>query len=170
LAVDVAVSVDYLTHLADESRRFVEVLRPTPAHAPVPSCPGWDADDLLWHLGSVQSFWADVVEHAVADPAEVTEPARPESRPGLVRFFEVATGRLQRVLAETDPAAPRWTWSTEQTAGFTRRRQAQEALVHRVDAELTAGVPRAPMDPALAADGVDEALRVVFGDAHPGDG
>lgn len=50
--------------------------------------------------------------------------------------------------------------------GFTYRRQALEALVHRLDAELTAGV-RTPMDPQLCADGVDEALRVMFGGCPP---
>ncbi|GAA1852718.1 hypothetical protein GCM10009714_37620 [Microlunatus capsulatus] len=39
--------------------------------------------------------------------------------------------------------------------------------MHRVDAECTAG-DRTPLDPALAADGVDEALRVMFGGAPAG--
>ena len=43
------------------------------------------------------------------------------------------------------------------------RRQAHEALVHRVDAELTAGVDLTVPDAALAADGVDELLRVMWG-------
>ena len=46
--------------------------------------------------------------------------------------------------------------------GFVRRRQAHEALIHRIDAELTAG-RRTPVDPLLGADGVDEALRVMYG-------
>ena len=41
---------------------------------------------------------------------------------------------------------------------FIRRRQAHEALIHRIDAELTAG-DRTPMDTDLSADGVDEALH-----------
>jgi hypothetical protein len=59
-----------------------------------------------------------------------------------------------------------WTWAQEQSAGFVRRRQAHEALVHRVDAELAAGA-RTPLDPALAADGVDEVLTVMFGGVPP---
>lgn len=42
---------------------------------------------------------------------------------------------------------------------------AHETLIHRVDAELAAG-DRTPMDPELSADGVDEALRVMYGGAH----
>ena len=41
------------------------------------------------------------------------------------------------------------------------RRQAHEALVHRVDAEQTAGLPVTDPGIALAADGVDEMLGVM---------
>lgn len=41
--------INYLGHLARDSARFAAALRGTPARAPVPSCPGWNADDLLWH-------------------------------------------------------------------------------------------------------------------------
>lgn len=156
-------TLDYLAHLRTESARFLDVLREAPAGTRVPTCPDWDTDDLLWHLGEVQWFWGQIVRQAVTDPSQLDSPERPADRAGLVAFFEKSSESLQRVLAETDPAARRWTWSSEQTAGFTRRRQAQEALMHRVDAELTAGVERAAVDPTLAADGVDEALRVIFG-------
>jgi hypothetical protein len=57
-----------------------------------------------------------------------------------------------------------WTWSGDRTVGFVRRRQAHEALIHRIDAEITVG-SRTPMDPQLSADGVGEALRVIYGSA-----
>jgi hypothetical protein len=63
-------------------------------------------------------------------------------------------------LGDTDPAAPVWTFhGPDQTAGFWRRRMAQETVVHRVDAESAHGRPGA-VPAALAADGVDEALEV----------
>jgi hypothetical protein len=65
-------------------------------------------------------------------------------------------------LEAADPTETAWSWSTEQTVGFTYRRQAHECLVHRLDAELTAGSVT-PLDPQLAADGVHEALDVMFG-------
>ena len=49
--------VNYLDHLAQDSARFAAALQDTPPRAPVPSCPGWDADDLLWHrppVGAVE--------------------------------------------------------------------------------------------------------------------
>jgi hypothetical protein len=39
--------VGHLSHLAQESARFAEVIRQAPPDAPVPTCPGWNADDLL---------------------------------------------------------------------------------------------------------------------------
>jgi uncharacterized protein (TIGR03083 family) len=36
------------------------------------------------------------------------------------------------------------------------RRQAHETAVHRVDAQLAAGIPVTPCAPAFAADGIDE--------------
>lgn len=71
-----------------------------------------------------------------------------------------------RSLAATAADAPAWTWSQDQTAGFIRRRQAHEALIHRIDAELAAG-SRGPLDPQLSADGVDEALRIMYGGDVP---
>jgi uncharacterized protein (TIGR03083 family) len=154
---------DYLDHLTRESARFHTVLRDVPADLPVPSCPDWNAEDLLWHLGEVQWFWGTVVRDRL-NGAEVDTltPARPAGRAGLDDFFRQSSDELRRVLAATPPETPAWTWSTEQTVGFIRRRQAHEALIHRIDAELVAG-SRTPTDPVLGADGVDEVLRIMYG-------
>lgn len=163
-----ATDLDYLAHLARESARFAEVigeLRPT---ARVPSCPDWNADDLLWHLGEVQWFWGTIVrEQVTGAQADQLKPGRPADRAGLLAFYQRASRDLGEILAATAPDAPSWTWSQDHTAGFIRRRQAHEALIHRVDAELAAG-GRSPMDPRLSADGVDEALRVMYGGDVPG--
>ena len=153
---------DYLTHLAHESARFAQAIREAPPDAPVPSCPDWNADDLLWHLAEVQWFWATVVREGVpGERAEDFQPERPADRAGLLAFFAEASASLGEILAATPAEAAAWTWSADQTVGFIRRRQAHEALIHRVDAELTAG-NRTPIDPLLGADGVDEAVRVMY--------
>jgi uncharacterized protein (TIGR03083 family) len=157
--------LDFDRHLALESARFAEALAATQPDARVPTCPDWDADDLLWHLGKVQAFWARIVRERIVDAAESDDDAkRPTDRGGLFSYFDQASRDLQAVLAATEDAAEAWTWSDDHTVGFIRRRQAHEALIHRVDAELTAGT-RTPMDPALCADGVDEVLRVMYGGA-----
>jgi uncharacterized protein (TIGR03083 family) len=156
--------VDYNDHLVRESARFENAIGQAAPDARVPSCPGWDADDLLWHLGEVQYFWGTVLlENVDGDEAEKLTPQRPSGRAGLLEFYRRASDRLAGSLAAADPPARAWTWLAEdQTAGFIQRRQVHEALIHRVDAELTAG-GRTPIDPELAVDGVDETLRVMYG-------
>lgn len=164
-----ATTLDYLDHLARDSARFVEVLRQAPSGARVPTCPDWDADDLLWHLADVQWFWGTIVGRGLTTQAEVNaleRDARPDDRDALLAFFESASADLHRHLSAASPDTPAWTWADEQTTGFIRRRQAHEALIHRLDAELTAG-HRTPMDADLCADGVDEALRVIYAGAPP---
>lgn len=164
-----ATTLDYLDHLARDSARFVEVLRQTPPGTRVPTCPDWDADDLLWHLSEVQWFWGTIVGRGLTTQADVEaleRDARPDDRDGLLAFFESSSADLQRHLSATSPGNPAWTWAEEQSVGFIRRRQAHEALIHRLDAELTAG-DRTPMDADLCTDGVDEVLRIMYAGAPP---
>ena len=164
-----STGIDYLAHLARDSARFVQVLRKTPAEARVPTCPDWDADDLLWHLSEVQWFWGTIVGRGLtahADVEAVEAGDRPGDRDGLLALFDRVSRELHHHLSTTSPDTPAWTWADEQSVGFIRRRQAHEALIHRLDAELTAG-DRTPMDADLSTDGVDEVLRIMYGGAPP---
>jgi uncharacterized protein (TIGR03083 family) len=154
--------IDFHDHLARESARFAEAIKQAAPDARVPSCPDWTADDLLWHLSEVQFFWLTVVKEKLdRAAAEQRKPPRPADRAGLLDFYRRASRELGITLALSSPETPTWTWSSDQTVGFVLRRQAHEALIHRVDAELTAGA-RTPIDAALASDGVDEALGVMY--------
>ena len=141
----------------------------TPAAARVPSCPDWDADDLLWHLTEVQWFWGEVVAGRPAGPPE-EHPERPGSREALLTFFDEVSDRLCSLLSTAGPYEQAWSWADEQTVGFTQRRQAHEAMIHRLDAELCAAasggeVTALPAD--LAADGVAELVEVMYGGEPP---
>ncbi|MEV5002127.1 maleylpyruvate isomerase family mycothiol-dependent enzyme [Nocardioides sp. LML1-1-1.1] len=155
----------YLGHLRRESARFADVLAGCAPDARVPSCPDWDAADLLWHLTTVHHFWHHVVTHRPAEPPEDLAPARPTAYDDLLAVHRATAERLHDALAAADAAEAAWTWASgpgSQTVGFVQRRQAHEALIHRLDAELTAGTPTAlPAD--LATDGVDECLDVMYG-------
>lgn len=153
---------DFLTHLADESARFALAIGATAPDARVPTCPDWTSDDLLWHLAEVQWFWGTIVRDGLTgQQAEERKPDRPAGRPALSGFYHRASRDLALALAAATPDQAAWTWSDEHSVGFIRRRQAHEAMIHRIDAELVAG-HRTGMDRALSADGVDEALRVMF--------
>lgn len=161
---DVSVELNYIEAITRESARFSDCLARVSPTSPVPSCPGWTASDLLWHLTEVQLFWGIIVRDRLDDPdtAETKKPPRPEDYQALQSLAHEATRQLVDVLVATPAPTRVWTWATDQTAGFVLRRQAHEALIHRLDAELTLG-DVTPLDPVLAADGVDELLRVMYG-------
>ncbi|WP_188838307.1 maleylpyruvate isomerase family mycothiol-dependent enzyme [Flexivirga endophytica] len=160
---------DFLTIIHDESARFRAALADA-ADNTVPTCPDWSTDDLLWHLTEVQWFWGTIVSQNVADPEGLDHPQRPEGRDAILVAFDDASHALQDTLRTTAPEDRRWMWATDEalhTAGYIRRRQAHEAIVHRVDAELTAGHEVSAIDPELAADGIDEVVDVMYGRDHP---
>jgi uncharacterized protein (TIGR03083 family) len=154
-------TVDYADVIAHESARAADALAGTAPTAVVPSCPDWSAADLAYHLGEVQDFWSQIVASAPAGPDDAQDTERrPDDE--LVPFLRTRTQALLGALAAHDPSDACWSWSsTGGTVGWVLRRQAHEALVHRVDAEQTAGLPVADPGPALAADGVDELLGVM---------
>ena len=154
----------YLSAIESESARFREVLGGAEPAAPVPSCPAWSAIDLLNHLAETQAHWAWVVANRPKSPDERQQPdASPTTYDAALTAFDEASAGLVAALRAADPADPAWTWSKEQTVGFILRRQAHEALIHRLDAELAAVGKIGELDPALASDGVEEVLDVMFG-------
>lgn len=159
---------DFVDHLRQESLRFREVIAAAPNAGRVPTCPDWDADDLLWHLAEVQWFWGEIVERRLTSDEQLEavnedRVTRPTDRAGLLAHFDRSSERLRRQLGETPPETELWMWADDHSAAYIARRQAHEALMHRIDAELVAGAARADIDGGLAADGVDEALRVMRG-------
>jgi uncharacterized protein (TIGR03083 family) len=157
-----------------EAQRFADVLAATPADTRCPTCPDWTASDLLWHLTEVHLFWAGVLERDVraeADLAAVEQakPERPSAAFDLLALRAQATDALVAQLDRLADAEPRWSWwPPDQTVGFTRRMQIHEATMHRVDAELAAGLPVGPIAPDTAAGAVDHAVDVMWG--WPADG
>lgn len=152
--------MDFVQTVADASRRFVDVLDSTPLDSDVPSCPGWNAADLLWHLAEVQNTWGDVVERLAKE-----RPTVELERPGddeLADVFRRASDRLVTALGEADPYDECWSWDEHGggSVAWVRRRQAHEAVIHRVDAELAAGAAVDPIPTDIAADGIDELLTV----------
>lgn len=162
---------DYLIAIRRESDRFRAVLADCDTDAPVPSCPEWSAGDLLGHLGNVQHWWCAMLTHRPQSPEEMgyVELPRPDGHEALLASFDEHHAAFLAALQAADPGEAAWTWSSDpadHTVAFIYRRQAHEALIHRVDAELAADA-LTPLDPALAADGVDETLDVMYGGLPP---
>jgi uncharacterized protein (TIGR03083 family) len=152
-----------------ESQRFADVLAETPGEAAVPTCPDWTATDLLWHLSEVQLFWAGILGRAAlteedVEAVEQGQPKRPTAIEELLALRERGTASLLDQLGQLTDEQPRWSWfDPDQTVGFTRRMQTYEATMHRVDAELTAGLSIGPIAADVAAGSIDHAVDVMWG-------
>lgn len=161
--------MDRIAIIRTEAQRLAEVLAVTSPDARCPTCPDWSASDLLWHLTMVHFFWAGVLERNARTESDVaaveeSKPRRPSAMRDLLALREQATTALLEQLGRLDDAEPRWTWSpADQTVGFTRRMQTYEATMHRLDAELAAGMPIGPIAPDVAAGAVDHAVDVMWG-------
>ncbi len=150
--------LDHVSAIERESRRFLELVSATSLATPVPSCPGWTVSDLTWHLAEVQHSWASIAAGLLEDPAAVPELARPPDS-ALTALVADTAAALVAALAARKPDDACWSWDPNgRNVGWVRRRQAHEALIHRVDAELAAGTDDIDVDADLAADGVDELL------------
>lgn len=160
--------MDRLEIISRESDRFAQVLRDTDPEARVPSCPEWNAADLLWHLTGVHRFWSrilgeDARDDAAAEAIENDEVERPADMAGMLGMREAVTLELLTQLANLADDEPRWSWfPADQTVGFTRRMQTYEATMHRVDAELAAGVEVSPIAADVAAGAVDHCVEVMW--------
>jgi uncharacterized protein (TIGR03083 family) len=147
-----------------ESAAFVAAATAVESDARVPSCPDWNADDLLRHLGTVQRWAAGMVEQRAAEPAPRVEIDAPADRDDLLEWVRSGSADLVAVLRATPPETALWTFPGPGEARFWSRRQAQEIALHRVDMQLagqSAGGPPDPIDPDLAGDGIDEFFGVI---------
>ena len=126
----------------------------------VEHCPAWSVADLVWHLTEVQWFWATIAAERPSTPPDAAgRPVRPADS-DLVAGFVDGAARLVDVLGSADPDAACWTWAPRhQNVGFIVRHQVQEAAVHHWDAANAAG-RTVGIEPAVAADAVDEFLDV----------
>ena len=163
--------MDVVARIEREAARLADVLGPLDPATPVPTCPGWTAEDLLWHLTEVHEFWAAVLRTGALTDADVaaakdTTHGRPtggDARERLDALRAAATADLAAQLRAVSDDAPRWSWhEPDRTAGFTRRMQTHEATMHRIDAELTAGVPVSFVPAELAAAGVGHGIEVMW--------
>lgn len=150
---------DWIPLLRTHTARFAALLAEADPDAPVEHCPGWTVRDVAVHLGGVHQW----VVHAVVagDPSLTPEP--PARGEDLASWYARQARALVGLLAATPPGAHAWTLDRDdRTAGFWRRRQVHEVVVHAWDVEHAVGDP-SPIDPSLAWDGVREVVDVL----HP---
>jgi uncharacterized protein (TIGR03083 family) len=163
-------NVRFLECLDSDYRRIRGVV---PGHlsASVPTCPGWDVAALVRHVGEVYLHKVECMR--AGGPLETPWPPAGLLDEEPVALLDRAYSALTAEFIGRDPGdLGGGFYDPDPTVGFWIRRMAQESVIHRVDAELGAGVAVSPVPDDLAVDGVDELLRVFIGWAFgkwPGD-
>jgi uncharacterized protein (TIGR03083 family) len=154
--------LDYIGSTERDTLRLAEAAEGNMA-ARVDACPGWAVADLVWHLREVQWFWGTIVAGLLPEPPdEGLRPARPADHGQLLRDLRDGVATMAAAFRAADPTAPCWTWAPQKDVAFVLRHQAQEAAVHRWDAQVAAGRAE-PLDAAIASDAVSEFLDVSTG-------
>jgi len=149
--------------IAAESARLATVVAQSDLEARVPSCPEWSVRDLAHHIGEVQWYWGENVRAKDADQRSGAELTPMPEDADLLAWLGWCSYSLLRALREAGPDAPCWAWwPSPHTSGAVGRHQAQEAAVHRWDAEGVSGAS-SPLPTVLAADGVPEFVEIMIG-------
>jgi uncharacterized protein (TIGR03083 family) len=147
--------------LARDFARLREVVAAVDGSVPVPSCPGWTVTDLAGHVGAVYLHKVECMARGVEPDPWPPEGLSAEAEKDRLGLLDRAYAALIHEFETRPPGAASGGWyAPDRTVGFWIRRMAQETVIHRLDAELAAAVPPAPIPDDLAVDGIDEFLHV----------
>jgi uncharacterized protein (TIGR03083 family) len=149
------------TALAGEGRRLLDVVAANRG-VRVPSCPAWDTDTMLVHVARVHRWAAGfLLDARTAIPCGPRGFPRLDEDRDLLDEAERWLTELEAEVRMADASAACWTFSPDDaTCGFWMRRQVHETFVHRLDAELAAGLT-SHVDPGMAVDAIREAFELL---------
>jgi len=156
-----------LEYLEADYTRLRDVAVGADLTAKVPTTPEWTIADLVEHVAVVYLHKVECMRQG-----HHPQPWPPEGldRSDPVALLDRTYAALAAEFAARSPESPAFTWyEPDQTVGFWIRRMAQESVIHRVDAELGAGVPIATIPEDLARDGIDEVLVTFLAYGPPDD-
>ena len=159
---------EFFAEIRSSAATLADIVRTQDPDLPIATCPDWSLRELAAHLGRVHRWAAEVVRTRAAQriPFDaVPDSQYPDERAAQPAWLTGGAHRLIAAIAEAGPAQV-WAFGRMAPATFWARRQAHETMVHRVDAELAAG-RSAVLDPAMAADGIDEWLWLLRGPRRP---
>ena len=130
----------------------------------VPTCPEWTVRDLIRHTGGVHRWATGVVAGGRTEPPRAGPGQAAGTGPtdeDLADWLGQGCADLVTALVDAPDDLQCWTFlAAPSPRAMWARRQAHETAVHRVDAQLAAGIPVTSCAPAFAADGIDELLML----------
>jgi len=135
----VVETADVVAWIREDAREFAEHLSGAEPDAPVPTCPGWTADDLVGHLAGGFANWYCFNISSTPDswsfegllagfaPLEGDHASK-------VAAFEAGIARFVRLCEELDLDQSSWAFGATEPARWWVRRAAVELTVHLMDA------------------------------------
>ncbi len=157
--MDVATHIEALRREGELMAAATDVVD---AVAAVPTCPEWRVRDLVRHTGGVHRWATGYVAQARTEVWDVDLDAVVGSWPedsALASWLRDGCATLAAALEAAPSDLQCWTFlRAPSPLAMWARRQAHETAIHRVDAELAAGLARSAFTAAFAADGADELL------------
>ena len=133
--------LDFAELLSAETERFAALVVSAGPATAVPSCPGWTVRDLATHVGRGHRWAAALVATRATAPLPFDTSEAPPDPAAWPGWLEDGARALVTAVAEAGPDCRVWTWRADKTATFWLRRMLHDELVHRVDAQLAAGLP-----------------------------
>jgi uncharacterized protein (TIGR03083 family) len=166
--------LDLLSITAADGRGLLAAAEPDWSR-PIPHCPGWDAAELVGHMGAILAWMATVVTTGERVSRRDRESA-PADDGELAGWYGAHLDRTLHILTSTEPETQTWTFSSlgDHRVGWWRRRLAVELAIHRWDVQhavtLQGGPPAQPLDGTVAAAGIEEFLTEFLPGLLAGDG
>lgn len=151
--------IDHPAGIEAAAARISQLARGVDPATPVPDLGRWKVRDVVAHLGGVHE-WANriLTTRSMAGPGFRKSKLAGDE---LCDWFDAGAATLVetiRGIAEDDEC-PNFNPGSPPVAVWWFRRQLHETVVHRWDVEAAAK-DTTPIDPIVAADGVDEFLDV----------
>ena len=145
--------------VAEEIAALAAVAEVGDLATPVPTCPGWDVQAVVKHVGVVHRWATQMIRDGMVTRLDFrdVEDRQPADGATWGAWLRAGGDRLATQLEEHAADAPVWTWGPGGTVGWWARRLVHETFVHRADTVLAlGGTPEYPTE--LAVDGIDEFL------------
>lgn len=157
--------MDYASTYLAETRALGELIRAADQSTPVPTCPGWNLEQLFRHVGRGDRWAAQIVRDRMdtfLDFRSVEDGKPPPELDDAIAWLNDGAQLLVDAVEVAGGDTPVWTFLGPRPANWWVRRRLHENLVHRADAALAVGADFT-LDAAVAADGIDEFLeRIVI--------
>lgn len=155
----VDTTIDELAGIASSGARTSVLIQSSDLATPVTHLGRWKVRDVAAHLGGVHRWATRIVTTRSMDG-----PGFTKSKLDGIELCDWFDSGLEELLAafrtnNPDDPCPNFNPGSVKTVRWWLRRQLHETMVHRWDIERALGCTT-PVDPAVAADGIDEFLDV----------